>query len=74
MIEFEIFEGIGVPSKVSSNIEKVRPRRQLNFKPSRFIAGPSGLDLAVGSIHLSRNMALMNNTPAKPPHGSCWTT
>lgn len=49
--EFETMEEFSVPSEVCNTTVKVRLRRQLSHKPTRFSPGPYFLDLSVGSIH-----------------------
>lgn len=51
MPEFETLEEFAITSKVSGAIVKVRLRRQLNHKPTRFSPAPYFLDLQVGTVH-----------------------
>lgn len=50
MLEFEILEEFSVASEVSEATVKVRLRRMLKHKPTRFSPAPYCLDLAVGSV------------------------
>jgi hypothetical protein len=50
MLEFETLEEFSVDSEVSDGTVKVRLRRLLDHKPTRFSPAPYCLDLAVGSI------------------------
>ncbi|CAG9223734.1 conserved hypothetical protein [Paraburkholderia tropica] len=50
MMEFETLEEFSVASEISDATVKVRLRRQLNHKPTRFSPAPYCLDLAVGSV------------------------
>jgi hypothetical protein len=50
MLEFETLEEFSVVSEVSDATVKVRLRRLLNHKPTRFFPAPYCLDLTVGSV------------------------
>lgn len=49
MLEFKTLEEFSVASEISDATVKVRLRRLLNHKPTRFSPSPYCLDLAVGS-------------------------
>lgn len=49
-LEFETLEECSVASEIGGTTVKVRLRRLLNHKPTRFSPGPYCLDLAVGSV------------------------
>lgn len=50
---FETLEEISIASEISDAVVAVRLRRQLNYQPSRFTAGPYWVDLRVGSLCVS---------------------
>ncbi|WP_175762097.1 hypothetical protein [Burkholderia anthina] len=50
MLKFETLEEFSVASEISDATVKVRLRRLLNHKPTRFSPAPYCLDLAVGSV------------------------
>lgn len=49
---FETIEEFAVDSEIADTTVKVRLRRQINHKPTRFSHGPYWLDLQVGSVHV----------------------
>lgn len=52
LLEFETVEEFSVDSEVADTTVKVRLRRQINHKPTRYSRGPYWLDLRVGSEHV----------------------
>ncbi|VVE42764.1 hypothetical protein PMO31116_04202 [Pandoraea morbifera] len=50
--EFQTVEEFSVDSEIADATVKVRLRRQINHKPTRYSRGPYWLDLRVGGVHV----------------------
>lgn len=50
--QFETIEEFSVHSEIADTTVRIRLRRKVHYKPTRFSRGPFWLDLHAGSVHV----------------------